>query len=147
MSLAVANVNVEIKLALKAERQVYFFNKLITNVSDTCYLIYLAEKSKYFLGTRLGVWLDKIISLCWRGRIRQAKQPFVLFRSPFLLNSQNNIEIAVLKESIFLGDNPWERQGKSGLSLRFFAKILPRGSAQAAISVCGGELQSSHPRH
>lgn len=39
----------------------YLFNKLITNVSDTCYLISTAEKSKYFLRTQLEVWLDEII--------------------------------------------------------------------------------------
>lgn len=43
----------------------YLFNILITNVSDTCYLISTVEKSKYFLRTQLEVWLDKfIVKVC-----------------------------------------------------------------------------------
>lgn len=77
------------------------FNKLITNVSDTCYLISTAEKSKYFLRTQLEVCLDKIILvvcvfLLEKERKRR-KITFCFVYKPFLFHSQNNLYIAVFK--------------------------------------------------
>lgn len=79
----------------------YLFNKLITNVSDTCYLISRAEKTKYFLGTQLEVWLDKIILkvcvLVLEEEGKRSKITLCFVYNPFVFRSLNNLKITVFK--------------------------------------------------
>lgn len=114
----------------------HLFNKLITNVSDTCYLISPAEKSKYFLGTQLEVWPDKIIlKVCVLGLEKEGKGSKITFcclYKPFLLHSQNNLKITVFKWSIFLGGDLCERQGKGGFGFEVLCKDFAKGHC-----VCG----------